>query len=74
MPPLLGVFVNAFACIYATIIYIFSYWPQTNSVTPDTMNYSILVSGTIMLVSIIYFLAKGRRTYVGPLVEIVAND
>jgi hypothetical protein len=75
MLPLIGVFVNGFACVFATIIYIFSYWPQTNAVTPVTMNYSILVSGAIMVASVIYYLARGRRIYVGPIVDVaLVND
>ena len=34
------------------------------------MNYSVLVFGAIILLSIAYYLTVAHRTYVGPLVEV----
>jgi choline transport protein len=69
MPPALGFVVNSIACAFATLIFLFSFWPQATPVDPVTMNYSVLVSGTVMLFSMVYYFARGRHVYIGPVVE-----
>ncbi|KAL8802942.1 MAG: hypothetical protein Q9182_003492 [Xanthomendoza sp. 2 TL-2023] len=65
-----GVAVNAIGCVYMVIIIFFSFWPPTTPVTPATMNYSVLVTGSVILFSVVYYLVYARRIYKGPLMEI----
>lgn len=70
IPGALGIANNAFACAYLTFVFFFSFWPSFKDVTPATMNWSILVTGAIALLSTVYYLVWARKTYHGPVVEI----
>lgn len=70
IPGLFGLCVNTFACIYMVIIIFFSFWPQGKAPTPATMNFSCLVTGSVALLSCLYYLVWAHRTYSGPVVEI----
>lgn len=65
-----GTIINAFACIYLSIVFIFSFFPPATPVTPVTMNWSILVSGAAAILSALYYVLYGRKTYKGPRIEI----
>jgi choline transport protein len=66
----LGIANNAFACVYLLFVFFFSFWPSYADVTPDNMNWSILVTGAIALLSAVYYLVWARKTYHGPVVEV----
>ena len=66
----LGVLINVIACAYLLLIEIFVFWPPTKDVTAKTMNYSSLVLGSVAILSAVYYVFWGRRTYHGPVVEI----
>ena len=70
IPGHLGIVNNVFACAYMIVIFFFSFWPPTNPTTPSTMNYSSLVFGAVILFSIAYYFAWGRKQYTGPVIEI----
>ena len=65
-----GTVINGLACAYLVIVFIFTFFPPATPVTPTTMNYSVLVMGFVTLVSAIYFLVWGHRTYKGPIVDV----
>jgi hypothetical protein len=71
IPGVLGIANNAFACIYLLFVFFFSFWPTYKEVTPATMNWSILVTGAVALLSTVYYLVWAKKTYHGPVVEIV---
>jgi hypothetical protein len=60
---------NAVACVYLFTIWFFSFWPQTSHVDAKSMNFSPLMTGTVFLFSVGYYLVWGRRDYKGPIVE-----
>ena len=64
-----GVLINVVACAYLLLIEIFVFWPPSKDVTAKTMNYSSLVLGAVAVLSAVYYLFWGRRTYHGPVVE-----
>jgi choline transport protein len=70
IPGVLGMANNLFACIYLTFVFIFSFWPSFSEVTPQTMNYSILVTGFVAIFSTLYYIFWARKTYDGPIVEV----
>jgi choline transport protein len=70
VPGIFGVANNAFACAYLLFVFFFSFWPTYKKVEPATMNWSILVTGTIAGVSALYYVVAARKTYQGPVVEI----
>jgi len=69
VPGRLGTINNAFACIYMIFVVFWSFWPPATPVTPQTMNYSVVVTGSVIIFSIIYYFLYGRRYYIGPLVD-----
>ena len=71
IPGALGIANNAFACGYTIVIWIFSFFPPTNPTSASTMNYASLVTGTVILFSIAYYLVWGRKQYKGPVIEII---
>ncbi|PQE07885.1 choline transport protein [Rutstroemia sp. NJR-2017a WRK4] len=71
---LLGTLNNAFACIFMIIILFFSFWPITIHVQPSTMNFSILVTGSVALLSICYYFLWSNRTFKGPVMETTTEE
>lgn len=70
IPGVIGILNNSFACIYLVIILIFSFFPPAADVDYTTMNYSVLVTGGVAILSTIYYLVWARREYRGPVVEV----
>jgi len=69
MPGIVGPVVNLFAIVYVTIILFFSFWPPETPVDSTNMNYSILVTGGVVLFSVIWYVVGGRKDYKGPIVQ-----
>lgn len=72
VPGILGIINNAYACIYMIFVIFWSVWPPEYHVTPSTMNYSIVVTAGVMILSgIWYFIPKigGKTTFKGPLID-----
>lgn len=70
IPGMYGIAVNAFACIYLTILIFFCMWPSELPVTAENMNYTALVTGAVVAFSIGYYYFWARRIYTGPVVEV----
>ncbi|KAF1949616.1 GABA permease-like protein, partial [Byssothecium circinans] len=70
IPGVLGVANNVFACVYLTFVLFFSFWPTFADVTPQNMNWSILVTGFVAIFSTLYYLIWAKKTYHGPIVEV----
>lgn len=66
---LLGIINNAFACIYILFVLFWSFWPPKTPATPKNMNYSVLVTGVVIIFSIVYYYVWGKAQYKGPLIE-----
>lgn len=69
LPEPLGTINNAYACVYMIFVIFWSVWPPEYVVTPATMNYSVVVTGGIMILSTIWYFIRGRREYKGPLID-----
>jgi amino acid transporter len=70
LPGIFGIINNAYACVYAVYVIFWSVWPRATPVSANTMNYSIVVTGGVLIVSGVWYMVKGRREYVGPIVEV----
>ena len=46
-----------------------SVWPPATPVSALTMNYSVVVTGGVIIFSIIWYWVRGRREYKGPTVD-----
>ena len=71
VPGLLGIMINIFACVYLLILGFFSFWPTAVNPTPQSMNYSVLVTGAVSIFSVFYYLISAKRTYKGPIIEVI---
>lgn len=69
IPGLLGTINNLYACVYMVFVIFWSVWPPATPVSPDTMNYSIVVTGGVMILSVVWYFVRGRRDYQGPTVD-----
>ncbi|KAL5337416.1 amino acid/polyamine transporter I [Aspergillus crustosus] len=73
VPGIFGVVVNIFAIIYALIAVFFSFWPSFTPVTVETMNFSIVGTVSVIMLSVVYYFVRARHVYTGPIIETVPN-
>ncbi|KAL8724733.1 MAG: hypothetical protein Q9181_006697 [Wetmoreana brouardii] len=71
IPGLLGITINLLGCIFLIIIILFSFWPPVTPVMPSTMNYSVLVTASVVAFASTYYVLWAWRVYTGPVVEVV---
>lgn len=69
IPGLLGTLNNCFACIYCVWVLFWSFWPPALPVTAENMNYSVLVTGSVILFAVARYFLGGKVGYKGPLVD-----
>lgn len=70
IPEPFGTIVNALGCAYMIVILLFSFFPITVNPTPSGMNYSCLMTGTVGIFAIVFYLLHGHKVYKGPVVEV----
>ncbi|PQK13550.1 hypothetical protein BB8028_0004g04810 [Beauveria bassiana] len=70
LPGALGIINNAISCIYLIVIFFFSFWPGMMNPTAANMNYAAVVTGFILIFSILYYVFWARKEYEGPIIEI----
>ena len=68
-----GIWVNGVSVVYLCVALVFAFFPTFPHPTPVLMNWNILIYGVTIIFSLIYYLVKGRKVYVGP-VEYVHKD
>ena len=61
---------NAFAVVFGIIIFFFSFWPVATPVEAKDMNFSVLMTGSVVLFAVLYYVVWARKTYEGPVVEV----
>ncbi|KAF4983786.1 hypothetical protein FZEAL_870 [Fusarium zealandicum] len=69
VPGTFGIANNVFTICYLIVIGFFSFWPPVLNPTPDMMNYSVLVTGSLVVFSVIYYFVWGNKEYKGPILE-----
>ncbi|KAI0877041.1 amino acid/polyamine transporter I [Hypoxylon argillaceum] len=73
IPGIWGILNNFLSCAFLLYFLFFSFWPPFVQVTPQNMNWSILVTGVAMIFSTVYYLLWARNVYTGPIIEIVPS-
>ncbi|GBF64040.1 choline transport protein [Trichophyton mentagrophytes] len=61
-----GLPINIIAVIYTTVTVIFAFFPPSVPVNAENMNYSGPVYGVVVAFGIVYYIARGHKTYTGP--------
>jgi choline transport protein len=69
IPGILGIINNTYACLYMIFVIFWSVWPPETPVDATTMNYSVLVTGGVIIFSVVWYWVRGRREYEGPLID-----
>lgn len=64
-----SMFINAWAIIWTTFVTIIFIMPTELPVTGDNMNYALVFLAAILIASLIYWYAGGRKWYTGPIAE-----
>lgn len=69
LPHTLGILNNAYAVLYMTFVIFFSVWPPATPVSASTMNYSVVVTGGVAILSAVWYFVRARKVYRGPTVD-----
>ncbi|KAF2790303.1 hypothetical protein K505DRAFT_352032 [Melanomma pulvis-pyrius CBS 109.77] len=69
VPEPLGTCINAIGLAWIIVAFFFSFWPGKTTVTPETMNYSSLMTGFWFLFGIGFYVIHGKKYYKGPVIE-----
>lgn len=69
LPGIIGTINNAYACAYMVFVIFWSVWPPGTPVTASTMNYSVAVTGGVMILSAIWYFVRAKKVYKGPTVD-----
>ena len=69
LPGWIGIINNAYACIYMIFVIFWSLWPTQADTNYQNMNYSIVVTGGVVIFSIVWYYVRGRKEYTGPTVD-----
>lgn len=69
VPGWLGIANNLYACAYMVFVIFWSVWPPETPVDAATMNYSVVVTGGVLLLSAIWYFVGGKKVYKGPTVD-----
>ena len=52
------------------VIWAFSFFPLTKEVNPTTMNWGVVIFGGVILLSMGYYVIRGRKAYKGPVTRV----
>lgn len=67
--PTVGPVLNVISLIWMVVVIIFSTFPSAMPVTPQNMNYSIVVMAGWLLFGIVYYISYGRKKFEVPVVD-----
>jgi choline transport protein len=68
-----GTPINAIAFVYSIYVFFWTGWPGNKDPTLQQFNWSVVMFGGVGVISMIYYIIWGRRTFKGP-VTLVRND
>ncbi|KAI1172930.1 amino acid/polyamine transporter I [Nemania sp. FL0916] len=69
LPGYLGIMNNIYACIFCIWVLFWDFWPPVTPVTAENMNYSVLVTGSVIMFAVARYILGGSVDYKGPLVD-----
>lgn len=62
--------INIIGWLYCVYLVIFLPWPGTQHVNAESMNWAIVMFAGIMAISAVYYVIRGRKAYMGPVVYV----
>jgi amino acid transporter len=63
-------FVDTLSILVLIIIWVFSFFPLTEQVNPTTMNWSVVIFGGVILLSLVYYQLHAKKVYKGPVTRV----
>lgn len=69
LPRSLGLPINVLACAWLVLAIVFSAFPTFMPVTPQSMNYSVVVMVGWTVIGMLYYLVLGRHKFEVPVVD-----
>jgi choline transport protein len=64
----LGTPINGIAFVYSVYVFFWTGWPGAKDPTLQTFNWSSVMFGGVLLISMVYYIIWGRTHYKGPVV------
>ncbi len=61
-----GMAINVYAAAYTLLTVVFAFFPATIPVTAQSMNYSCVVYGGVVILGILFYAVWGHKKYKGP--------
>jgi amino acid transporter len=61
-----GIYVNTVALAFLVLAFVFPFFPMMSHPNAAGMNWNILVTGFTMAVALMYYAARAKDTYKGP--------
>ena len=61
-----GLPVNVAAIAFLLLVWVMSFFPGAANPMPQTMNWSCMVFGVVLIGAGVYYVVKARKVYVGP--------
>jgi choline transport protein len=68
-----GLAINIVAVCFILPLWFFAFWPTATPVTAETMNWASVIFMGVLSIAVVYYLAKGRQEYDGP-VALIKRD
>ena len=66
-----GLLINMLSIFYSVLIIVFMVFPPYQPVTVENMNYSSVIFGAVLLLSLILWFIYGRVEYKGPVRDVI---
>jgi choline transport protein len=60
--------IETFAILFLSVVWVFTFFPLTRQVTPETMNWSSVIFSGVVFFALVYYFAYARKIYTGPVV------
>ncbi|KAH8882453.1 putative GABA permease [Thozetella sp. PMI_491] len=70
VPEPFGTINNIYACVYSLFLLFWSFWPVQTPTTPATTNWSVLVFGSVIIFSLLWYAVRARHYFKGPVREL----
>lgn len=61
-----GILVNGIGVSYASFAFFWSFWPIYYSPTPETMNWAVVMFGSVVILAVVAYFVRARKLYKGP--------
>lgn len=61
-----GMAINIAAQAFLLPVFVFAFFPLTSSVTPESMNWCVVMYCGIIIIAVLYYIFRGRHHYIPP--------